>query len=239
MGDRIRREARSEEKFEVDDMGDLESPGGTPVPETGGRNSEFSRSRLGVGVRRGWSTPSSGKKRGRPTGARSPDASTIRTEGRSTNTVVPKFDGDGCWQQHLQIFNAIAKSNGWEDETAALQLFAHLEGESLNVALLMPKGERANWEGLSQILSNYYYSPARLAVFKRTFESVTRRTGADPATCGPTELWAATSPRQCSSGYADPGDCGSLPGVGESFGTQEGVIPMHELIWTGDIRVVR
>ena len=57
--------------------------------------------------------------------------------------------------------------------------------------------------------------------------------------CGPTELWAATSPRQCSSGYTDPGDSGSLPGVGESFGTEEGVIPMQELIWTGDIRVVR
>ena len=95
-------------------------------------------------VRRWWSAPSSGKKRGRPTGARSPDASTIRTGGRFTDTVVPKFDGDGCWQQHLQIFNAIAKSNGWADETAVLQLFAHLEGESLNVALLIPKGERAN-----------------------------------------------------------------------------------------------
>ena len=141
-------------KREVDGMGDLESPGGPPVPEAGGRNSEFSRSRLGVGVRWGWSTPSSGKKRGRPTGARSPGASTIRTGGRFTNTVVPKFDGDGCWQQHLQIFNAIAKSNGWADETVALQLFAHLDGESLNVALLMPKGERANREGLSQGLSN-------------------------------------------------------------------------------------
>ena len=39
--------------------------------------------------------------------------------------------------------------------------------------------------------------------------------------CGPTELWAATSPRQCSSGYDDPGDSGSLPGVGELFGTQD------------------
>ena len=77
------------------------------------------------------------------------------------NMAVPKFDGDGCWQQHLQIFNAIEKSNGWADETAALQLFAHLKGEALNVALLMPEGERANREGL------YYYSPGRLAVFRR------------------------------------------------------------------------
>ena len=103
--------------------------------------------------------------------------STIRTRGRFTNTAVPRFDGDGCWQQHLHIFNAIAKSNGWTDET-----FAHLNGEALSVALLMPEGERANREGLSQGLSDYYYSPGRLAVFQRQFESATRRTGMDPAT---------------------------------------------------------
>ena len=59
------------------------------------------------------------------------------------------------------------KSNGWTDSTAALQLFAHLGGEALNVALLMPEGERANWECLSQGLSDYYNSPGRLAVFRR------------------------------------------------------------------------
>ena len=53
------------------------------------------------------------------------------------------------------------------DETAALQLFAHLEGEALNVALMMSEGERANRKGLSQGLSNYYNSPGRLAVFRR------------------------------------------------------------------------
>ena len=52
--------------------------------------------------------PVTQNKSGRPTGARSPDASTIRTGGRS---------------------------NGWADEAAALQLFAHLEGGGgLNVA---------------------------------------------------------------------------------------------------------
>ena len=55
-------------------------------------------------------------------------------------------------------------------------------GEALNVVLLMPDGERANREGLSQGISNYYCSPGRLAVFRRKFESVTCRTGADPAT---------------------------------------------------------
>ena len=46
--------------------------------------------------------------------------------------------------------------------------------------------------------------------------------------CGPTELWAAMSPRQCSSGYAHPRDTGSLPSVRESFGAEEGVsLPDH------------
>ena len=40
----------------------MESPGGPPVPEARGLNSDFSRSRLVVGVRQGWSTLSSGKK---------------------------------------------------------------------------------------------------------------------------------------------------------------------------------
>ena len=65
-----------------------------------------------------------------PTGMRGPG-----TGAQFTNTAVPRFDGNGCWQQHLQIFNSI--SNGWRDKTAALQLFVHLEGEALNVALLM------------------------------------------------------------------------------------------------------
>ena len=40
-----------------------------------------------------------------------------RQHDRLTNTAVPKFDGTGCWQQHLQVFNAIVKLNGWVDET--------------------------------------------------------------------------------------------------------------------------
>ena len=74
------------------------------------------------------------------------------------------------------------KSNGWSEGTAALQLFAHLEAEALNVALLMPKGEREKWEGLSNGLSEYYNSPERLVVVRRGFESVIRQPGMDPAT---------------------------------------------------------
>ena len=74
------------------------------------------------------------------------------------------------------------KLNGWVDEMAALQLFAHLEGEALNVAPLMPERERDTREELSWGLSDYYDSPGRLAVFRRKFESATRREGEDPAT---------------------------------------------------------
>ena len=53
---------------------------------------------------------------------------------RFTNTeALPVFSGAECFQQ------AIVKSNGWSEETAALQLFAHLKGEALNVALLLTK----------------------------------------------------------------------------------------------------
>ena len=69
---------------------------------------------------------------------------------------------------------AIVKSNGWTDGMAVLQLFAHLDGDALNVTLLMPEEERAKWEGLSQGLSDYYNSPGRLAVFRRQFESAVR-----------------------------------------------------------------
>ena len=123
------------------------------------------------------------KKGGRATGTRGPDGKNIiKAEVRFTNTAVPIFNGGGCWQQHLQIFQSIVKSNGWTDGTVALQLFAHLDGEALNVALLMPEEEQAKWEGLSQGLSDYYNSPWRLAVFRRQFESATRRPGMDPAT---------------------------------------------------------
>ena len=139
--------------------------------------------------------PVTQKKRGRPTGARSPDASTIRTGGRFTNTAVPKFDGDGCWQQHLQFFNAIAKSNGWADETAALQLFAHLEGGG-------PQCGSPNRSGSCYVrhgVGDFSDSGVRRYGYLRP-----QPDGLGQVYCGPTELWAATSPIECSSGYADP-----------------------------------
>ena len=99
-----------------------------------------------------------------------------------SNTAVPRFDGTGCWQQHLLVFRAIMKSNGWSPDMAASQLFAHLDGEALKVALLMPDRIRERWKDLVDELSAYYNTPGRLAVIRRQFENARRRPGLDPAT---------------------------------------------------------
>ena len=74
------------------------------------------------------------------------------------------------------------KSNGWSTTTAALQLFAHLDGEALHVALLMPDKIRERWKDLVTSLSEYYNTLGRLAVVRRQFENECRRPGLDPAT---------------------------------------------------------
>ena len=101
---------------------------------------------------------------------------------RFTNTALPVFSGAECWFQHFHIVQAIVKSNGWSEETAALHLFAHLKGEALNVALLLTKEKRESCAGQVSGLSAYYQSPGRLAVLRRRFESAFRRPGLDPAT---------------------------------------------------------
>ena len=59
---------------------------------------------------------------------------------------------------------AIVKSNGWPEETAALQLFIHLKGEALNVALLLAKEERESWTGLVDGLATYATNLGMLAI---------------------------------------------------------------------------
>ena len=101
---------------------------------------------------------------------------------RFTDTELPVFsDGEG-WYRHIHIVQAIVKSNGWPDETAALQLFVHLKGEALDVALLLRKKERESWTGLVQGLVAYYQSPGRLAGLRRQFAGAFRHPGLDPAT---------------------------------------------------------
>ena len=72
-------------------------------------------------------------------------------------------------------------SNGWDEVTALLQLVAHLDGEALNVALLVLESERVLPGVLLKTLSTHYASPGRLARYKRQFERMTRPLGDDPA----------------------------------------------------------
>ena len=71
--------------------------------------------------------------------------------------------------------------NGWDNDTAALQLFSHLEGDALNVALIVPLSRRLSRTGLLCALSAHYGSPGRLADYRRQFERTTRTSGEDPA----------------------------------------------------------
>ena len=95
------------------------------------------------------------------------DRTFVMDHRRLTNTALPVFSGAECWFQHFHIVQAIVKSNGWPEETAALQLFAHLKGEALNVALLLTKENRESWTGLVGGLAAYYQSPSRLADLRR------------------------------------------------------------------------
>ena len=79
------------------------------------------------------------------------------------------------------MFDAIVISNGWDDATAALQLLSHLEGDALNVALLVPATRRASRVGLVDALTAHYGSPGRLADYRRQFEKITRAAVTDPS----------------------------------------------------------
>ena len=72
------------------------------------------------------------------------------------------------------------RSNGWDNDTAALQLFSHLEGDALNVAHLVPLARRLSRSGLVDALTAHYGSPGRLADYRRQFEQTTRTIGEDP-----------------------------------------------------------
>ena len=48
------------------------------------------------------------------------------------------------------------------------------------MALLMPEDKHATRDGLLEVLSEYYNSPGRLAIFRRKFDSVVRRNTEDP-----------------------------------------------------------
>ena len=79
------------------------------------------------------------------------------------STNAPRFAGVTSWQLYRQVFDAIVQLTGWDDATAALQLLSHLEGDALNVALLVPESKRATQIELVGTLTAHYGSPGRLA----------------------------------------------------------------------------
>ena len=79
--------------------------------------------------------------------------------GAFTSTKVPKFSGVTSWDQYRQVFDAIVRSSGWDDVTVALQLLSHLEGDTLNVPVLVPEAKRATQDGLVRALTEHYGSP--------------------------------------------------------------------------------
>ena len=92
------------------------------------------------------------------------------TQARFTSTPVPRYSGKSNWEQYREIFEAIVCSNGWDDVTVALQLLSHLDGDALNVALLVPESRRVVPGFLIKSLSDHYNSPGRLAECKRQFQ---------------------------------------------------------------------
>ena len=100
-----------------------------------------------------------------------------------TSTPVPRFSGKSNWEQYRQVLEAIVCSNGWDDVMAALQLLSHLDGDVLNVALLVPESRRVVPGFLIKSLSDHYSSPGRLAEYKCQFQRAFRRPGDDPSIC--------------------------------------------------------
>ena len=92
-----------------------------------------------------------------------------------------RYSGKSSWEQYRQVFAAIVCSNGWDGVTAALQLLSHLDGDALNVALLMPESQRVIPGVLMNSLSEHYGSPGRLAEYKRQFRRAFRRPDDDPS----------------------------------------------------------
>ena len=110
-------------------------------------------------------------------------ATPVQTSGRSgfTSTPVPMHAGMSSWDQYRHVFEAIVCLNGWDGVTAALQLVAHLEGDALNVALLVPQTQRVLPGVLVRALSEHDGSPGRLAEYRRQFERAFRSPGDDPS----------------------------------------------------------
>ena len=87
-----------------------------------------------------------------------------------TSTPVPRYSGESNWEQYHDVLEAIVSSNVWDSVTAALQLLSHLDGDALNVTLLVPESRRVVPGFLIKSLSDYYNAPGRLAGYKHQFQ---------------------------------------------------------------------
>ena len=124
---------------------------------------------------------------------------------------MPRFDGTTSWEQYHQVFEAIVRSNGWDNDAAALQLFSHMEGDALNVAHLVPLARRISRSGLVDALTAHYGSPGRLADYRRQFERTTRKVGEDPVIFGTTLETLAVK------AFGDMGQTGRLRLIRDRF----------------------
>ena len=98
-----------------------------------------------------------------------------------TSTLVPRFSGRSSWEQYRQVFEVIVHSNGWDAVMAALQRLSHLDGDALNIALLVPESQRVLPGFLAKSLSDHYSSPGWMAEYKRQFKRAFRRPVDDPS----------------------------------------------------------
>ena len=110
-------------------------------------------------------------------------ASPSQTTRRSgfTSTPVRRYSGKSSWEQYRQVFEAIACSNGWDDAMVALQLLTQMDGDALNIALLVPESQRVLSGVLMTSLSEHYGSPWRLVEYERQSRRAFRRQGDDPS----------------------------------------------------------
>ena len=128
-----------------------------------------------------------------------------------TTTKVQRFDGTTSREQYHQVFEAIVQSNGWDNDTAALQLFSHLEGDALNVVHLVPLARWLSRLGLVDALTAHYGSPGRLADYRRQFERTTRTVGEDPA------IFATTLETLAVKAFGDMGQTARLRLIRDRF----------------------
>ena len=122
-----------------------------------------------------------------------------------TTTKVPRFDGTTSWEQYHQVFEAIVRSNGWDNDTAALQLFSQLEGDALNVAHLVQLARRLSRSGLVDALTAHYGSPGR------QFERTTRKVGED------LEIFATALETLAVKAFGDMGQTARLRLIRDRF----------------------